>query len=49
MDLAKKHCGLHDVMLQGVYDNPFLLVKVAELIQAPKALKSHLEDPDGFN
>ena len=44
MGLAKSHCGLPDVMMEGVYENPLFMVKAMRLIQA---LRSHMEDPHG--
>ena len=31
MGLAKSHCGLHDVMMEGVYENPLFTVHMAVL------------------
>ena len=44
MGLAKSHCGLHDVMMEGMCENPLFMVKAMRLIQA---LRSHMEDPHG--
>ena len=45
LELASKHCGLHDIMLERTYNNPLFYEKASELINVLKQYR-HYQDPE---